>query len=240
MGGIGSAIGGIFGQTGGGEGGVHFDQGAQPIRPDWISALSDPNTGQLKSGYQVQTTPDVNLDMSAANAIQQRALQAPGQSDWGNLMRQQAGIQQAGQRSNLIQQNASDLANAKSTLAQQRGLSGGANERLATNNMRNQASGMQGLGNQAQNNLLNIGTQEAQQQNQAQQQAAQNAMQAGQFQQGQRAFDTGVNQSNVNNALTQLTGQNAANLGAYQSQLQNWASAGQANAMSAGNNRGKK
>lgn len=240
FGGIKKGIGDIFGNTGGGEGGVQFDGGGQPVRPGYQSSMDPNNPDHLRSAFELNSGPDIQLDKSGIQGIQDRANAAPGTSAWGNLMRQQNSANQATSRSNTSQQADSGLAQAQSSLAQQRGLSSGASERLATNAMRDKMSQNQNIANQGNQQNLQIGTQEATNQMNAQNMLPGLQMGAANFEQGQRAFDQGTNQYNIGNALKENQNQNAQNLSAYQAQLGQWAAANQSNAMSQANNRGKK
>ena len=112
--------GNMFGNLTGGGGSKmpSFDYSGAPVRPPYESMI-DPSTGLLKQPYQIQG----NINTQGQEALRNEALRT-GPSAWRTLSEQQ-------DADKLAARQQSGLAQARSALAQTRGLSTGAAERLA-------------------------------------------------------------------------------------------------------------
>lgn len=184
----------------------------EPERPEFKS-LIDPATGLLKDQYNVK------LDERGLNAFRDRAL-SQGPSAWQNLALEKQKLDESALKDSTLQQGSSAAAQARSALASRGGLSGGAAERLAKDQMRNQMSGLQNVGFQGQQARANIGLQDEQMKNQFLQALP-----------GQELAALQPQQFNIQNAINQNRDLNTANLSAYKDQMAAYGAKQQANAM---------
>lgn len=235
---VGGAVGSIFGNTGGGEGGVYFNQGARPDRPQYNSILG--GAGRLAPGWQLQNGANITANKDVINSLRQDALAAPGQSAWEKMALEKQGLEEAGAKDKAATNAMQALANARSGMAMRGGISSGAMSRLAQSNARDQMAAQQDVGAQAAKARADIGLQ-AEQQRQALRQAMpglENTSLQTDIQ--NREYQTNVDKYNLDNAIKEKQNKDNADMQAYLAQMKDWAAAGQANAMSAANNRGKK
>lgn len=148
-----------------------------PVYPT-LNSLLDPNSGLLKSQYQLQKGADVgyesqlgnldqrlagiNLNKEGLEALRKRGL-SQGPSDWAKLMEQSQRLEEQTARGRAGEQQAGAQSSAFSELARKGGLSSGARERLAMQGQRGLTSSMQDISRQGQENRLGIGLQDEQQ-----------------------------------------------------------------------------
>lgn len=219
---------------GGGGGGIYMPM---PTNPGYNSEI-DPATGQMKAGLQ-STWQGVTPDQSGLTAYQNMATgTGPTAQAQAQLAQQQLNNQQ--QQSSAQAAGAGSLASAQDQLASKYGLSSGAQQNLATQNMRNTQNALQGVGAQNATAINTIGANDAATRNQFLQglPAAQNANTSLQMQNQQN--NTANQQYNATNAINQNTGQNAYNLQNYMTQMSNWGNNQNANSMQNQGSGGKK
>lgn len=198
------------------------DINTEPVRPDFISQL-DPVTGLLKSPYVMEGKyADINLNTDGLDAVRQRAL-AQGPSAWANLMLQQQGIQNQASREAAIKQSLSGDQQAQANLAMQGGLSSGARERMAMQSSRDLNQTKQTQANQA--NLANLGiqTQDETMRQNALMQLPGMEIASLQPAQNNRLFQAGLQQYDIQNALQDVSQQNASNLASYTEAMKGYA-----------------
>jgi len=139
------------------------DPSQMPVMPGYNSTYN-PNTmslgndmSSMLAGTNQNTQP---LQQLAANAESTQA------SPWAQLQSQLARNQTAQGMSTVAGQTAGSTANAEGNLAMSGGLSSGANERLQESGQAAGIGAQQGVQNQGNTNLLNIGSQDAAQKQQ--------------------------------------------------------------------------
>lgn len=216
--------------------GPYVDPGQTPTYGGYQS-IRDPNTGLLMNpGMNVQ------LDTSGVNALKQRALAAPGTSDWEKLagQKQQVANQQLTQQQEMnqqkaaqsgLEQGASRAADARNQIAMRGGLSSGASERNARNSMRDILAGQQGVTAQGAQQKQDIGFQNAQANADIGLNAENQRLSAlGQLPQAQLAA-LAPQEFNIKNALEQKQAEEAAKLQQYHDQMAAYGAGQTANAI---------
>lgn len=234
---VNGVTGGLFGEQGGGGGGYN-SAGPKPIRPEFNS-LIDPATGLMKKQYINEYGADINPNTQGLEEIRKRALQQ-GPSSWANLATAQQRLEEKGLKNATQAQGASAEAQARSAMASKFGLSPAAQARLATQNMRSQMSGLQGVGAQGAQARGAIGLQDESMKNQFLQSlpGAENQLAGVQLQ--NRSQKLGQQNWNTGNAVGQVGLKNAADLSAYQAQLAEYGANRNSDAMRNQSSGGKK
>lgn len=231
--GPGGAIGYMAGQNDSGPAPFQIDAGPRPVAPTFQS-LRDPNTGLLKNpNYNISWGNEITPDQRALESLRTEALSAPGQSPWEQTALQKQGLQEAGQRSAVGAQTAGAAANARANLASTRGLTSGASERLANSSLKDALMAKQGVAAQGAQARADIGLQgEQMRQSQLGNLVGQelNYLQP-QFQ--NRQGELATQQYNISNSLQDKYAGDQAAQAKYAQDMQAWAAAQQANAISA-------
>lgn len=205
----------------------------QPKRPEYQSLL-DPKTGLMKEQYQLKD--DLKADTRGIEALRSRAL-GSGPSEAANRLTDVQRLEEAGLRDRFGNQSANAAAQARSSLASRQGLSAGASERLARQNMRDQMMGNQGIAQQGALSRANIGAQDEQQRLGILQQ-----LPGMELQQLQPALaNKRIQETNINNALAENKATNAQGQASYEEQMKAFAANKQAEAIrNSGGGGGKK
>lgn len=224
-------------QNGGGVGA--FNAGPEPTRPEFNSLL-DPSTGLMKSQYQLKLGDVAGPNTEALNAYQQKALAAPGQSQWEQFANKQAQLGAQGQKSALEQQAASAAAQARSNLASKYGLSSGARERIAKQGARDQMMGQQNIGANLAQQQAGIATKGEEMRNQmlGQLPGMQNQLVGTNLALEKAKLEP--QQFNVGQAINQNALKNQADLSKYQEQMKSYAAKQAGQAMRESGSGGKK
>jgi hypothetical protein len=143
------------------------------------------------------------------------------------------GLEEQGAKNALQQQTASQEAAARSGLASHAGLGAGAATSLAKANMRNQMTGLQGVGAQGALARANIGVQDEATKNQFLQQLP--------GQENQLAASTlSSQQNNVQQAMNENNAKRMADLNRYNKEMEVYGANKNANAMQSQSSGGKK
>lgn len=193
---------------------IEYDSQGRPKRNPYTTMLDVNGELQSKYGISDKIGADINLDQSAYNAMQARALsQAP--SAWAQMQQQ---------RNNMLMANDIDTANIQAAgrtngawnqLASRGGLSAGQRMRLASQGAQNAMQAQQQIRNQNSINNLNVDLQDQQQKDQWLSQLPSMSLQNANFAQAQRDYRNQATQADLTTARNDLRGYNAYNEGAY-------------------------
>jgi hypothetical protein len=180
----------------------------KPIYGGIPTTVSPANAGAAKPAAPAEPPrPTIGSYQGAANAQGQLKsayqIKDPGavQSPWMNMMKQQMEAAKTTQLNQAAAQGASGAAQAQAMLARKGGLSSGSAERIA-----------QGAADQSALNMQNVRG------------AADQAAMQGQIQdmQGERQYQTGLQQANVQTALQDLGNRQNFDLTKYQEQMKQY------------------
>lgn len=175
---------GVFGMSltgqNGGAGG--YDASGKPVQPGYTSQLESPTYQSMKSQY----------DSASA-------------SPWANIAISRQGKLAEQQKQELAQRNAGQTAGAMDKLATVGGLSSGARERTVQSGQQAYMTGVQDVGNQYGQNVMNIGIDDAQ-------------------------AKLGIGKGLLTAEMGDLSGRNNYNQGKYTADMAAWAASQQANA----------
>lgn len=208
-----------------------LDETGRAIRPEYTTLLDE--KGNLKDQYRLSYGGAITPDQQGIQAFRQRALQQ-GPSSWANLALQRQGLEEQGLRDTTQQQGASAASQARSSLASKFGLSPAAQERLARQQMRDQAMGMQNVAFQGAKSRSDIGLEDERMKNQFLQQLPQQDLAFANQAMQNRQAELDVNKYNIGQAVGDVARQNAQRLGVYNEQMREWAAGRQADSMSGG------
>lgn len=161
--------------------------------------------GQLLPQFQATNFGDVQMDPNIAS-----------DNPWAQMMSQQVQQQTAQQVDAAQSQASSGTANAWDSLAAKGGLTNGMRQQVATTGANNAMAGKQAARATGAQNQLGVLA------NATQQQTA--------LDQSNRAYNTGVQDVNLQTQLANQQGQNSYNQNQYQTQMQTWAAQQQATA----------
>lgn len=218
---------------------VQYDSEGRPIRNPYLAMVD--GQGNLMSQFRMadKIGADIQLDKTALNAIQNRAL-STGPSAWASLAEQK----QRAEQQNMLNQNMRSVAanqnRAYSSLAARGGVSAGQRERLAMQGQRTGFQGAQSINNQGALQRMGIGLQDQQQKDAFLQQLPGMQQNAAAFDQSQRAYRNTAISADVGNAMKDIHGFNLYQSGATDAALKEWAANKQADAMARSSGGGKK
>jgi hypothetical protein len=203
----------------------------KPVSPKYEN-IRDPRTGQLKAGFALQAGPAVQLNTQAIDELRKQALAK--ESPW--LAQQLEANQLAGQRQvdRAAKMAATGAAAGQAQLARRGGLSSGSAERMAMQAEENRALAQQEAFGQADLNRLNLMVGDAQSQRGLLQNIPGMELAQGQFGQAERAYNTGVNQFNLQNTLQEIQNKRGFDIKKYEEAMRDFAAERSAKAVERG------
>lgn len=196
-----------------------------PMRPEYQSLL-DPATGMMKTQYNMNPNKIDANSLEGMAAMKNMAL-GQGPSQWAQLMMQQQGMQEAGQKDQAATQAASGAAQARGAMAMRGGISSGARERLAGGSARDLLFAKQGIANQGNQSRLGINIEDQSQRNKMLSQFSEGEAKLAGY---NNDLSNKAQQYNIEGALTEKRAKDAQDLTVYQEQLKKWAAEKQADA----------
>lgn len=214
--------------------GVNPDGSA--IAPEWRS-LIDPETGKLRSLYQLELQGLDPTQWEGYSRMRQEALRAPGtKSAWAELQMQKQAAEEANARDAAARQASSGQSAALAQLAMRGGVGSGARTRVASQMAKDLLGQRQAVARQGIMSRLGISTEDEQARQRGLENLSRSEMDIGKI---NKEIEGKVTGYNLQNLMKEIEGRRAWEQEQYKEKMRAWASEKQAQATESSGGGGK-